>query len=724
MAARTNPPTEAEVKQWLVSHYSHSSRMRRDRMDALIEQKNTYPYLREPKGPKLYRGLFNVTKQTLKKLQDGEETDAVKDKSWTTSKAAAWGFARGEYSDDLPIEGRYAVVLSAPMPSDRALLTAHLTAKEPGIGDQTSEQTGELLSPLIREQHEVLVSGSIKVGSVDFEELTPAPNAMSTTNGYFDDYGYNDGTSPYVKGDALYVPVMDVVGRYWFSAKSVRRALSKHSDAKRIVLQINSPGGDVTEGTAVYNALRADGRPIEAHVYGMAASMASVIMLAADTRKMLPGSFVMIHEPWSIAIGDSAFFEKEAKLLDSIASSMLDIYAKQTGGAADKLREAMKAETWLTADEAVDWGFADEVVDARDVASAPEEASASAEWNARRGLLLSAFKNVPEAADHGERLGWSGPSRDELEATLKAIPRAASFGDAMSTALKLMGATGDEPDVARATEKPKSTPKAAAETAVSDLGTLRIEVSVAQPPAQQALPTPTEAKPLPREVSTSSGTTSEKTKMELSEIAVALGLPPDASAEQIKAAAEARNKSAVEAREQREKAEAEAQAAKALAEERERERLATEAKAALERAQAEAQAAIERNLYERQAYDSKVKALTKGLTPNFAASMLKLCYRDVDPKDHPSGKVPREAGYEAAVEAVKQMPQMSKDQYTGPDKDLESALEAAPVGKSAQDGTSIYSIFPQVTPDALRAHQAKLRERKAKFSKNLPTFTA
>lgn len=711
-AVRTAPPSEAETKEWLVRHYSHAEKMRQDRIRLLLAERDKYSFLKPAITPKLYRGLFNVTKQTLEKLKKGEETDATKDKSWTTSKSVAWQFARGEFADTEPIDGRFAVVLSAPMPSGRALLNAKLAAKEPGIGDQWNEVWGETLESAIKNEREVLVSGAISVGSVDHEPLATSTNARaSMTNAYFDDYSMNDGVSPYMEDGVLYIPIMDVIADRWFgvSAKSIKKAVARYKDAERIVLQIDSPGGDVTQGTTIYGILRAAGKPVEAQVYGMAASMASVIMLAADKRVMLPGSMVMIHEPWTIAIGDSSFFEKEAELLDKIAGSMLKIYADRTGGSAEELRKAMKAETWLTAEEAVDWGFAGAVVDGSALKSVPDELAANAEWNARRGLMLSTFKNAPDDVSAGSRLGWNGPSREDLLTSMKSLPAAASFGDAMSNLMGVMGGKPPEP-------KPPTRSSQA-----PDLGTLRIQVSVSEPKAQaEPKSTPTEASPPPREEPTS-GTNEKQQMQNLKDIAALLGLSADATAEDITAAL-ARSKAEKERLEQEHAAsQAEAAAARVLAEQREKERLEADAQARVEAVRRDEMLAMERRLHERATFDAEVKAAIGALTPAMAKVMEPLCY--VADESHPSGKSPNKAGFEAMKKATEALPAAQKEHYTGSNNDLTQALANAGAAPQA-GGTSIFSVFKTIEPDEFQAHQAKLRARAAREKRNDVNFTA
>lgn len=132
--------------------------------------------------------------------------------------------------------------------------------------------------------------------------------------------------------------------------------------ADEIEVQINSPGGDVFDGIAIYNALRAHPARITTRVDGIAASIASVIVQAGDHRVMLSGSQMMIHEAWGLAIGPAADMREMADLLDRQTANIANIYAERSGGDAAEFRERMTDETWLTAEEAVEAELADEVV--------------------------------------------------------------------------------------------------------------------------------------------------------------------------------------------------------------------------------------------------------------------------------------------------------------------------------------------------------------------------
>ena len=130
-------------------------------------------------------------------------------------------------------------------------------------------------------------------------------------------------------------------------------------------IEINSPGGSVLDGYRVYNSLmqmRGRGVEIIATVNTLAASMGSVILMAANKVRIVEGGRIMIHEASQAVAGDAATHARAAKLLEEISEEIAGIYAKRTGGDPDEMRELMKAETWMGAAEAMERKFADEIV--------------------------------------------------------------------------------------------------------------------------------------------------------------------------------------------------------------------------------------------------------------------------------------------------------------------------------------------------------------------------
>lgn len=162
------------------------------------------------------------------------------------------------------------------------------------------------------------------------------------------------------KGAAL--TIFDEIGAYGVSAKAFLDDV-RAVKASAINVDINSPGGDVFAGIAIYNGLRASGKTINVRVMGIAASAASLIAMAGDTIEMPENSMMMVHNPWTFAMGDANELRETADVLDKIGESLVATYAKRTGKDAEAIKTMLSAETWMSAQEAVDAGFATKVSD-------------------------------------------------------------------------------------------------------------------------------------------------------------------------------------------------------------------------------------------------------------------------------------------------------------------------------------------------------------------------
>lgn len=169
------------------------------------------------------------------------------------------------------------------------------------------------------------------------------------------------------------------------TAKSVSDEVKTAGEFDRIELRINSYGGDPFEATAIKNYLRSLGKPITAYVDAVAASAATILALAGDAVIMGEGSFFMIHNIWTIVMGNATELRKWADDLEKMSNSIAELYAKRSGLPVEEVQKMMDAETWFTADEAVDKGFANSV-------DAKKNTRAAA-----AGVYMIAFKNVPDA---------------------------------------------------------------------------------------------------------------------------------------------------------------------------------------------------------------------------------------------------------------------------------------------------------------------------------------
>lgn len=182
-------------------------------------------------------------------------------------------------------------------------------------------------------------------------------------------------------GDIPELYVYDVIDS-WFgvSAESLVKELN-NIDSPEIVLRINSPGGDAFDGRAIASAIKAHKSRIVAKIDGLCASAATTIANACDEVQISGGAMYMIHNAWTVAMGNKSDFLELAEFLEKIDSNIAKDYAKRANLDVEKISEMMDAETWMTAEEAKEHGFVDVVVDDSPV---------------NNGFNLSVYDNAPE----------------------------------------------------------------------------------------------------------------------------------------------------------------------------------------------------------------------------------------------------------------------------------------------------------------------------------------
>jgi ATP-dependent protease ClpP protease subunit len=163
------------------------------------------------------------------------------------------------------------------------------------------------------------------------------------------------------KADATDVFIFDAIMEGGTSAGQFQQELNAVK-SPIINLYLNSPGGLVHEGTAIYNALKQHPARVHAQVQGIAASIASVIFMAGDTREMSPGSLAMIHPAHGMVLGNAKDMRQAAEVLDTMTDSIAGIYASRSKKDVSHWRALMDAETWFNEQEAVVAGLADSVV--------------------------------------------------------------------------------------------------------------------------------------------------------------------------------------------------------------------------------------------------------------------------------------------------------------------------------------------------------------------------
>ncbi len=171
----------------------------------------------------------------------------------------------------------------------------------------------------------------------------------------------------------LDLDIYDVIG-FSVTARSVRQALNAAKDAKQINLRINSPGGDVVDGAAIFSMLTQHPARVVVDIDGQAASMASFIAMAGSEIRISSVGRMMVHNPWGIAIGEASDLRAQADLLDQTRTVLASVYAVRSGQLATRVLSWMDAETYFNAEQAVANGFADSVTDAAPRARAERNA--------------------------------------------------------------------------------------------------------------------------------------------------------------------------------------------------------------------------------------------------------------------------------------------------------------------------------------------------------------
>jgi len=187
----------------------------------------------------------------------------------------------------------------------------------------------------------------------------------------------------------------DEIGWYGVTAKDFVLALAQ-AGAGPVHLRINSPGGDVFDGMAIYNALRAHPAPVSVTVDGIAASAASFIAMAGQTIQMAETSMLMIHNAWGLVIGNRLDMLETAAVMEKIDGQLAAIYAGRSGKLISDFAAMMDAETWFTATEAQAAGLCSGIVQ-------PVAAQASLR-NLPRAGLVNALDAASAAAARARRL--------------------------------------------------------------------------------------------------------------------------------------------------------------------------------------------------------------------------------------------------------------------------------------------------------------------------------
>lgn len=153
------------------------------------------------------------------------------------------------------------------------------------------------------------------------------------------------------------------IGESWWSDSVSAKSFSDQLNAlpatvNEITVRLNSPGGDVFDGVAIYNRLKQHKAKVIVYIDGLAASIASIIALAGDEIIMSEGALMMIHKPWTFTYGNSLELEETINRLDDVEEQLIGIYQRKTKLDRSEIRQMLATETWFNADQAVEKGFA------------------------------------------------------------------------------------------------------------------------------------------------------------------------------------------------------------------------------------------------------------------------------------------------------------------------------------------------------------------------------
>lgn len=185
------------------------------------------------------------------------------------------------------------------------------------------------------------------------------------------------------------VSIHDEIGYWGISAQEFMRDWAAIPQNAEITLSINSPGGEVFDGLAIYHTIARDSARVTARIEGWAASAASFIAMAAGKIVMPENAWLMIHNPATGAWGESSDLRSAADLLEKLEQTLVSVYNKRTGLDADEITQMLNSETWMNGADALEKGFVDEVEDAVSMVACASKPAAD--------RLRSISANIPES---------------------------------------------------------------------------------------------------------------------------------------------------------------------------------------------------------------------------------------------------------------------------------------------------------------------------------------
>ena len=212
---------------------------------------------------------------------------------------------------------------------------------------------------------------------------------------------WNPGVKAATEGEAS-ISIYEVIGEDpWtgggVTVKRIDGALRAIGN-RDVTVNINSPGGDVFEGIAIYNRLREHQGKVNVKVLGLAASAASIIAMAGDSIQVGASSFIMIHNAWVLAVGNRHDMREIADFLEPFDRALADVYVARTGQELESVQAAMDAETWFSGSQAVEKGYADALLAADEVVEDTAQAAVAKDVKAVRRVEAALCHEMPRSA--------------------------------------------------------------------------------------------------------------------------------------------------------------------------------------------------------------------------------------------------------------------------------------------------------------------------------------
>ncbi|PYD94058.1 peptidase [Pseudomonas syringae pv. pisi] len=252
---------------------------------------------------------------------------------------------------------------------------------------------------------------------------------------------WNPAIKAAVESTSDTITIYGVIGQDWYgegvTVSRIDAALRSIGD-KPVTVYINSPGGDMFEGLAIYNRLREHSQAITTKVLGLAASAASVIYMAGAKREVASSGFLMIHNCWTLAVGNRHDLRDVANTMEEFDAAMADLYSEGSGQAVADIAEMMDDETFIRGRRAVELGFATAVLSSDEITEREDEqsqqsnalkamdialAKAGMARSERRELFANFKSSTPRAAGGGTQYAASSDKPRAVELDLSPLPK-------------------------------------------------------------------------------------------------------------------------------------------------------------------------------------------------------------------------------------------------------------------------------------------------------------